>query len=78
MDTEDLIDKLKVKYRDGNLIPIHKCSMCGYQCGYFWSGEQLMYDPGCYCVSGDPEPRSETQLIMFLHENPTWVRTNVG
>jgi hypothetical protein len=33
-------------------FPVHKCSMCGYPCGYIFSDDRVSYDSGCYCVGG--------------------------
>ena len=36
----------------------HECSMCGYMTAYLREGEELYFDPGCYCTDGaGPEMR---------------------
>lgn len=41
---------------------IHKCSMCGYQCGYLIRGDDLFYDNGCFCSMNPPNPRDWQDL----------------
>lgn len=46
--------------------------MCGYQCHYFYTNDQLYYDNGCYCTrsSGDnSHPREESDLDFYLDTN---------
>lgn len=30
----------------------HKCGICGYMTAYLRDGDQLFFDPGCYCSDG--------------------------
>lgn len=40
--------------------PIHRCSICGYQCAYLfnYADAEVMYDAGCDCVIRWPMPRT--------------------
>lgn len=37
--------------------PIHKCSICGYQCGFIFQAEGVYYDNGCTCIYYPPSQR---------------------
>ena len=52
--------------------PVHKCSMCGYQCGYVISDnfERVEYDNGCDCVNYTIiQPRSWEDLASTYNMN---------
>jgi len=46
--TQEILDFCKEN--NINKIPIHNCSMCGYECGYVLHGEEILYDTGCDCT----------------------------
>lgn len=50
----------KAKEKNITFVPIHKCSMCDYQCGYIIQGEDVYYDSGCNCTGGSE------------HQNRSW------
>ena len=72
---EQLRERLKEKFAEGKKLPIHNCTMCGYECGFSWLDGQLHYDTGCHCtgMSGGFEPREESALDFYL-EKESWVK----
>lgn len=50
----------------------HKCSMCGYHCGYIYKGDNLYYDSGCDCTyqRGGWQPRPPEDILEFFKMNP--------
>jgi hypothetical protein len=54
-------------------LPMNKCSMCGYECSYYFNGKRFGYDSGCDCTYGRGgwKPSPETDLDFYLQE-PTW------
>lgn len=34
----------------------HGCGGCGYMTAYLFDGDQVYFDPGCYCSSYGPSP----------------------
>ena len=46
--------------------------MCGYPCGYVIEGDEVGYDPGCYCTGGHGvEPRSFQNLADHINLQTT-------
>lgn len=31
-------------------VPHHECALCGYMTRYYRCGEDLVFDPGCFCT----------------------------
>lgn len=54
-------------------LEMNKCSMCGYQCSYYFDGERFGYDSGCDCTYGRGgwKPRPKEDLDFYLNE-PSW------
>jgi hypothetical protein len=64
--------------------PMHKCSICGYQCAYLfnWADTEVAYDAGCHCSPRTPEVRSwedvarhykmQTALSVILDYDEFW------
>ena len=52
---------------------IHDCSMCGYQCAFYYEGDQFGYDSGCDCTRWPTlwSPRDESELDFYLN-SPSW------
>ena len=48
---------------------VHECSMCGYQCGYIFNGDNVSYDAGCGCIYQPPHPRSWEDLAETFNMN---------
>jgi hypothetical protein len=48
---------------------IYLCSLCGYDCGYIFDGENVSYDSGCYCVTYCPciKPRSWEDVADYYN-----------
>lgn len=71
---DELTEKLKAKYKDGNTLVLHNCSMCNYPCGFSWFNGQLAYDTGCDCTygAGGFQPREDSELDFYLN-NPRWL-----
>ena len=59
--------------------PIHKCSICGYQCGYLFDkdAERVAYDSGCYCAGRENVNEvSWSQLADYynMQTNPEYIK----
>ena len=54
---------------------IRECSICGYSLGYFFSGDSLYFDSGCYCIHQMVPPRrlQKEDLQYTFEKNPTWI-----
>lgn len=79
MTPQQTLDALKLKYTDGRVIPVHRCSVCNYQCGYFWRDGMLFYDAGCNCMAVmDVSPRPESLLLKKIERDHAWVRRVLG
>ena len=54
---------------------IRECSICGYSLGYFFSGDSLYFDSGCYCSYQMPPTilHQEEDLHSIFELNPTCV-----
>lgn len=50
-------------------ITISECSMCGYSLKYFFRGDHVYFDSGCYCVNDGPriEERSWQAVADFYN-----------
>jgi hypothetical protein len=47
---------------------VHDCSICGYPCGYQFSGDDVYYDSGCWCVSySDKRKKSWDDVASFYN-----------
>ena len=71
MNRETLLAAIKTKP-----LPIHSCSICGYQCSFYFVDEQFGYDSGCDC-SRYPlmwTPRDVDELDFYLNE-ASWAET---
>lgn len=70
-----MLKRVIAKMKEGHKLIVHKCSMCNYPCGYFWSIEGVAYDNGCDCTMfGEWTPRSEWELEEYIAENPSAVQ----
>jgi hypothetical protein len=49
--------------------PIHKCSMCGYQCAFLFNAGEVSYDNGCNCVTFRTPPSRRTWDDVAAHYN---------
>lgn len=49
--------------------PIHKCSGCGYQCGYVIKDNQVSYDMGCDCIEGENQVRERSWFDLARSYN---------
>ena len=58
----------------GDRLIIRRCSICEYPLGYFFSGDNLYFDSGCYCVSqpSGPQIREEQDLNQMFEMNPMY------
>ena len=75
--------KKQAKDKDIKLYPVHKCSMCNYQCGFIIDkteeNEGVYYDSGCYCTGRSCiEPRSWNELADTYNMNQPENNKNVG
>ena len=61
----------KAKEKDIKFVPIHKCSICGYQCGYVIEGDNVGYDSGCDCTynGGGIQRRSWQEIADDYNRN---------
>lgn len=48
-------------------VSVHKCSLCGYQCGYARVANHLFYDAGCGCLYRPPELREWDSVADFIN-----------
>jgi hypothetical protein len=57
-------------------LKINTCSICGYECCFYFNGEMFGYDSGCGCTYGRGgwRPRPETELDFYLQQ-PSWQPT---
>jgi hypothetical protein len=64
-------DELKQQAQAIGLVfyPVHRCSMCSYQCGYIITGDGVLYDAGCDCLYRPPEPRDWDHLAYTYNMN---------
>ena len=60
--------------RSDRLI-IRGCTICGYSLGYFFSGDNLYFDSGCYCSYQMPPTilHQEEDLRLIFELNPTTI-----
>lgn len=67
---EKLLETIKVKP-----LVINTCSMCGYECSFYFKGDMLGYDSGCYCtnMSGGWTPRKEAEIDFYLEPSHGWL-----
>jgi hypothetical protein len=61
------IDNLRAS---GEKLVIHRCTLCGYPCGYLFRQDELFYDSGCACVWEGPRPFPKSDLVDCLTRNP--------
>jgi len=65
----ELKDKIIERLKLGKKLPIHNCSFCNYECGFYSDGKALYYDNGCYCGgSGEHRPKSWDDLDFYLQQ----------
>jgi hypothetical protein len=50
---------------------VHKCSLCGYPCGFIITEDEVGYDSGCDCIAGGGiiQPRSWENLAECYNLN---------
>lgn len=56
---------------------IHDCSICGYQCGYVFRGDDVFYDSGCNCTNFDGfQLRSFADVASHynMQRNPDYIK----
>jgi hypothetical protein len=53
----------------GKYLPLHNCSMCDYECKFFQSKGQILYDPGCYCAHGLCHITEDSELIFYVAQD---------
>jgi hypothetical protein len=70
------LEALKDAIRKKPLV-IHACSMCGYECSFYYKRDQLGYDSGCYCTYGRGgwAPRDDNELSFYLNPEHGWAKT---
>ena len=64
--------KMKCTAQHTRLV-VHKCILCYYPCGFFYSETNLLYfDAGCYCGSNLTAPRrtTEQELRILFQTHP--------
>jgi hypothetical protein len=66
----DLLTSWKDAIKQAGFYKLHSCSMCGYDCGWFFDNEQMYYDSGCDCTRryiATPSPISD----LYFYLNPS-------
>lgn len=70
--------KQQAKEKGITFYPVHRCSFCGYQCGFVIRGDEVAYDSGCDCVSYTKvEPRDWTYLAHIYNLNQPENNTDI-
>ncbi len=40
----------KIQNNNKNRLPVHRCGICNYKCGFIIRGDDVYYDNGCHCT----------------------------
>ena len=75
------VEEFKESVKKNNIKrwDIHKCSICGFNCGYIFDiyNDQVYYDSGCDCVTYFvmPHPRSWNEVAEYynMQTNPKYI-----
>ena len=81
MTTQEKVDFVKENCKNcQDRLHIRECSICGYSLGYFFFGDDLYFDAGCYCSRDMSEPRyvEEHDLRKMFEMNPLCIPVLLG